>query len=641
MPSDRTLTPAHVLAVFAEPLVSGRKCALVGVDDGSVGELLSRLGARLLHHYDPRVEPATTRREPTRVPVFPFRAGDLGARDHAFDVVIAPDLAALGEPEAALAQIRRLLGVDGVALIACRNEDVRTPWTHAPDSIAKPPSYGEFYDLCTLQFGEVRMLGAAPFAAYAVAEFAPEDEPQVAFDASLVDAPDAPEWFVAIASQSPVTDLEAYEVLQIPRNAVYTQSTGQSAVIEQKLKEAEARAGEEYVRAERLATDLRRESEESRKLRERTARLAKDVEEKQKLDETALAKNKAEQNTLQARIVELEAQLIEARTQLATPRTVATDVSKVQQERDRFAAEVANLRQSAQQLTAARDEAARRLQDRERELEASLMRAKMLEDRLAEELAQSSVSAQEETETIAKLTERAALAEALATRLGAELSSIQATIEEDVQTLERALRDRGEELRAAKIELVRRERLVRELVGQIEDSQRGEVAIQTPVAAVRPEVLEQLDLARRELAGLVEEIRLRDRAIEEARVSLAKAQTALESERAKTETLARDAARREAALQTASWRIAELEKLSVGPEPTAGETNHEDRKRLESELDALRRALAQEHARSQELARRLEVSGGDAAELTRALARLSEREALIAQLSAELAARRT
>ncbi|MEO7097366.1 MAG: hypothetical protein ABI175_29160, partial [Polyangiales bacterium] len=47
-------TPGGVLAVYAEPLVVGRRVALVGIGDDSLVETLQSLGARLLYVYDPR-----------------------------------------------------------------------------------------------------------------------------------------------------------------------------------------------------------------------------------------------------------------------------------------------------------------------------------------------------------------------------------------------------------------------------------------------------------------------------------------------------------------------------------------------------------------------------------------------------------
>jgi predicted transcriptional regulator len=613
------VNPAHVLAVYAEPLVDGRRVALLGPEDPSLVEAVLSLGARLVYVYDPRPKTEGVRRgNDARVTIAPLRAGDLGVREGAFDAVIAPDLSLLGDGEAALAYVRRLVGSTGVALVGCRNRDAAAPWTRTEEG-APAPSYTEFYDLCSLQFSEVKMVGVAPFAAYAVAEFAPDREPSIAFDASLITAPDPPEWFVAIASQKSDIALEAYEIVQLPREAVISADgpvtdSGEVASLsarltasEQKCQQAEARAGEESLRAERAIAELRTQSDELRKLREKSTRHAKELEDERRVRQQAeaelgAAKKNPELSQLRERTLALEAALIEARTQLATPRTPQVD-PRVREERDALANEVAKLRH--------------RLGEREKELEAIVGRGRALEDRLAEQLAQATREGEER---------------ASSTKLAAELEALQATHEQDVAALETALRARGEELRLARTELARRERMVRELVARVE---AGGIVLAPPAVTESKEMLEQLAVARQELATLVDEVRRRDRVLAEARTAFETLRRDLEIERGKTEQLARDAARREAALQTASWRIAELEKLGG-----AGETPDDARIRLESEIDALRRALAQEHQRASELERRLGTGPTGDAELARIEQRLREREGLIAQLSAELAARR-
>src|SRR5436853_6612954 len=107
-------TPADVLAIYAEPLVSGRRVALVGVGDDALIENILELGARLLYVYDPRPGIVPSRATGDgRVTILPLRAGELGVRDGAFDVALIPDLALLGDREAALAHVRRLVGTSG------------------------------------------------------------------------------------------------------------------------------------------------------------------------------------------------------------------------------------------------------------------------------------------------------------------------------------------------------------------------------------------------------------------------------------------------------------------------------------------------------------------------------------------------
>jgi len=630
------VSPAHVLSVYAEPLVTNRRVALLAPENASLTDALLALGARLLYVYDPREGAAPHRGSDPRVTIAPLRAGDLGVREGAFDVALVPDLTLLGDPESALAYVRRLVGNNGVALIASRNRDAGAAWARAPEG-GPAPSYTDLYDLCALQFAEVRMAGVAPFAAYAIAEFAPDREPSIAFDASLVSSAEPPEWFLAVASQSEVTALEAYEIIQIPRDALLLEEAPaesepatdpgefdalqkQVLVLDHKRQEAEARAGEEVLRAERLNNDLRTQTEELRKLREKFQKTQKELEDERRAKQRVESELRSpEIAQLRERVLALEAELIEARTQLATPRAAPVD-PRVQQERDALANEVNTLRTALQQAKGTIEDLRHRLVERDRELDATLKHAKGLEDRLAENLAVADERAQ--------LAEHVRVADTVAERLRQELGSLQTTHEEDVASLEGALRAAGEQLRIANVELLRRERMIRDLVAQIEEGTPG----MTPAivaAEPPPELIEELGLARRELSTLVEEVRRRDRAVAETRSALEAARRDVENERAKTEQLARDAARREAALQTASWKIAELEAMRSEPPPAAAE--------VESELDALRRALQQEHARVEALER--ELASATEAGSGELRARLQEQEALIKQLSAELAQR--
>jgi len=663
------VSPAHVLAVYAEPLIAGRRVAVLAPEDPSLLDAILALGARLLYVYDPRPSVEAPKRgiDP-RITIAPLRAGDLGVREGAFDLALVPDLGMLGDAEAALAYVRRLVGPTGVALVASRNREAGPAWTRAREG-SPAPSYTEFYDLCALQFAEVRMAGVAAFAAYAIAEFAPEREPSIAFDASLVATPEPPEWFVAVAAQSSVAALEAYEIIQIPRDEIAVEAGTdpgeldalrlQIVAADQKRQEAEARAGEESLRAERSANELRSQHDELRKLRDKAQRVGKELEDERRARERIAielgsARHNPELAQLRERTLALEAELIEARTQLATPRAAAID-PRVQQERDALAAEVVSLRAAVHQAQAANEDQKQRIVDRERELSsraselvtrdrelatalavrerelaAAIGRARELQGQLADATRREE-SAAANASSIEAAQERIAKAETMAVRYRQELEAIASTHEHDVASLEAALRTAGEELRQARIELVRRERMIRELVAQVEE---GGLPLPVPTRVVEPppELLQELELARRELATLVTEIRRRDRLVDETRTALEVARRDVEIERARTESLARDAARREAALQTASWRIAELEKLGADAEPV-GDAD-EQRVAVNAELDALRRALTQAQDRIEQLERELGTAPSDDVR-----ARLQQQEALIAQLSAELSQR--
>lgn len=354
------LHPSIVLPAYVEPLIRGRRVAVLGDATVGLAEELTQRGARLVHAYDP--DPARAAEALARLPggrthqiSFAVLAGDLGVRDGAFDAVIVPDLSIFPDPTELMRRVRKLCAASGVAVIVAPN--VRTgarlllpeaPAGKAPRS-KTPPGYYELYDLVSLQFPKVRMVGQAPFVGYTVADFAPGSEPEVSVDTSLLTASEEPEYFIAVAGERTVA-LEAYTVIELPwaevnvaaataadpvadardaaareeerlaltearaRLALVTaeldkireqhQSEGRDAqskastaaalsarvveleltgeAREGRLRELEGRSGDNHVRAERLANQIRDMEEELRRQRDRGTRLTKQLDDEKK-----------------------------------------------------------------------------------------------------------------------------------------------------------------------------------------------------------------------------------------------------------------------------------------------------------------------------------------------------------------------
>ncbi|MFO0761202.1 MAG: hypothetical protein U0359_32285 [Byssovorax sp.] len=345
--------PSIVLAAVLEPLVSGRRVAVLGDATTGLAVELGERGARLVHAYDPdpaRAAEALAKVSPGRhSPVSYARlTDDLGVRDGAFDVVIVPDLALFADPADVLRKTRKLCAPAGAAVVGARNtkaEGRRLLAAREGAAASTPPSYYELYDLVSLQFAKVRMVGQAPFVGYTVADFAAGDDLSVSVDTSLLTASEEPEHFLAIASDRSVA-FEAYTVVGLPwpevaqglaagagearrddeRLALTEAQTkilvltaeleqlrdrqrsetearaGTSAALsarvveleqeiagrEGRLRETEGRAGDNHVRAERLAHQIRDLEEELRRQRERGTRLTK------QLDDEKRARTKAE-----------------------------------------------------------------------------------------------------------------------------------------------------------------------------------------------------------------------------------------------------------------------------------------------------------------------------------------------------------
>ena len=88
----------------------------------------------------------------------------------------------------------------------------------ANDASAGPgetvPTYYELFDLASLQFAKVRMIGQAPFVGYTVADFAPNGDPDVSVDTSLLASSEEPEHFIAIASDRALS-LDPFTVVDL------------------------------------------------------------------------------------------------------------------------------------------------------------------------------------------------------------------------------------------------------------------------------------------------------------------------------------------------------------------------------------------------------------------------------------------
>ncbi len=232
-PSDSTRRNASIaLAPYVEALVVGKRVAVLGDVTLNLAEELASRGARLVHAYDPessRVAEALARRAPAfgspaagrpggRGVVHALLSDDLGVRDGAFDAVLIPDLSLFSDRQEIVRRARKLVAKTGVVIARSPNPDAKRVWlrSEAKSGNGTPAlGYYEMFDLLSLQFPVVRMVGQAPFFGYALVDFAPTKEPDVSFDASLMLGTEEPESFVAIASDRHVA-IDPYVVIELP-----------------------------------------------------------------------------------------------------------------------------------------------------------------------------------------------------------------------------------------------------------------------------------------------------------------------------------------------------------------------------------------------------------------------------------------
>jgi len=176
---------------------------------------------------------------------------------------------------------------------------------------------------------------------------------------------------------------------------------------------------------------------------------------------------------------------------------------------------------------------------------------------------------------------------------------------------EEVLRDRAQAMRALEVELVRRERMVRELIDAIEETGQA-VAGPPPHRARDPEKEATPGYAAHPppLVPPPSPVSHSEREVSPEYAALVEANAQL---RQKLDALALDLARREGEAQASAWAIAELERRletqsakappladsRAGEATTPSDTDDSEAKRLLAaaldELDVLRRALAQEH----------------------------------------------
>jgi len=465
---DTPVSPAQALCVYVEPLVSGRRVVVVGDPSKGLGERLLQLGARAVHVYHRNRDVALASQLDVRgLTVRELPTGDFDVRDGAFDVALIPDLGSVDERGDLLVRVRRLVARGGAALVGAVNPAGRGDLVV---SGFRPLDYYELYDRVALQFSHVRMIAQVPFAGVALADLGLEGvAPEVSVDTQLAGDPEAPEWFFALASQDEIR-LADYAIVQLPNAAVHA-SRGDAEVpgertrvalaeaqlratlleaqlddlrakaqhgavgvdqterlveLEQRLvveadrlRDAEARAGEQYVRAERLANEDRELASELQRQRNRANALegalggaeaalgalrgrAADAEEKLEVREAQLALALANLERARQSVAEAEDELERAESTDTRAEALAAEVALLS---EGHGADVAQLEEALRERARAVRELEHEAVRRERiiqELLAALEEAKSqpIEDVDAQTAARDAMIARGESEAL-------------------------------------------------------------------------------------------------------------------------------------------------------------------------------------------------------------------------------------------------
>ena len=629
------------LCIYAESAlgVPGRRGLVIGAADAGLAERLLALGARSVHLFDPdaaRAEAAAQgeARRGLTIRVLDDRALDF--RDGAFDFALVAELAEVPSAALVLSQVRRILERSGSVLVRTR------------DAASGGIEYADLFDLVSLEFPYVAMIGEVPFGGVAFAELG-ADAPEVSVDSQLADTP-SPRAYLAFGSYEPRT-LDGYSIVQLPSTAlqadagngrsvpVYADSQGDSQAGEtasmladaaELVLDARARELEDAETVARLTGEIYALREELDREGEKGMRLAMELETAQRKLETTQRQVETEKRHVEGAQRQIEAAHRQAE---GAQRQVEAAQRQIEAEKRTAETRIGEAMQASQEASIALQ--VRLAADLEEKLQA--MELDMV-GRLAETEAQL-LSQDEQVVRLSKdlidakkrlevPTVEARVAEDLAARL-AQTERKFAAVEHDlgqlagehvaeVSSLEAQLLDRARMLKAQDHELARRATMVEDLLSALEEAAVGaEVVLPERPAQEDARLLEMkrrldemaIEAARREAelearSWRISELDLqRQLAVESAAEAEAKRKVALaaaeeaEAKQKQALAVAEEAeVKRKLALsaaEKAQAKASEKPPTAVHAEPPALPLAVE---KLEEELFALRQALVQEHA---------------------------------------------
>jgi hypothetical protein len=637
--------PQHALAIYAESLAAGARVAVFGDASLGLGAKLAELGARAVHFWDPDTGRARdeAERSPRGVTIRAYSEQDADMRP--IDLAIVADLGLFDDPSAIVRRVRRMVGEEGVAIIAARSaESARDRAPALAVKASRSFDYYVLFDLVAPEFDSVRMVAQLPFYGVALVELGDEDEaPGVSVDTQLGDSGRPPEAFVVVASQRGAR-LEPYTIVQlsgvsgsVDREESPDDAPPARVLVEQEQERAaeqERVAGRERERAaeqeqERVAGRERERAAEQEHVAGRERQRAAELEQERTIGrererafeqeqqraagrERQLAAEKAAAEA--ARAADREA-LVQAqlRTELLTGQL--DDLRRRLAEGERAAGSVAALEEALRARTAHAADLESAFSARSREL--AELSSEVEEVRAAAEAGRIAAA------QVAEVALRSDRAERRVAVLEQELAAGVGTQSKELADLEGVLRERSGAVRSLEAELARREQIVRDLVGTLEELE----ARSTEAAQTKPEVFARQDgqVVSSPAAGLAEALA--------ASAALGEENARL---RAQLDLLALDLARREGEAQATAWQVTELERrLALVAEaparPPSGPGTDRQLTDALDQLDALRAALAQEHEA------RARAESGE--ELTRAQAEIQRQAVLMEQLVRELGSR--
>ncbi len=417
--------PQHALAVYAESLAAGARVAVFGDSSLGLAARLAELGARAVHLWDPDAARAQAEgaRAPQGVTIRGYEEQEADLRP--IDLAIVADLGLFHDPSAIVRRVRRMVGEEGVAILSAKSAessrdaaDVREAPIGFGARESRSFDYYDLFDLVAPEFESVRMIAQMPFHGVALVELGGEDEPGVTVDTQLGETGGPPDGFVVVASQRGAS-LEPYTIVQLPPAAARPEpdAGADEAAARVRAAEREEQAAVRAAAAERAAMEAARAA-----------------------DRDALAQ-------AQLRTELLAGQLEDLRRRLAEGERASEAVSALEEALRARSTHVLEIESSF---------AARGRQLAELSSEVEEMRAAAEAGRIA--------AAQ--VEEVALRSDRA---ERRVAALEQELAMGGETQSKELADMEGVLRERAQAVRALEVELARRDQMVRDLVGTLEE----------------------------------------------------------------------------------------------------------------------------------------------------------------------------
>jgi hypothetical protein len=520
---------------YAETLLARRRVGLVGRGAAAIAERVATTEPRHIVAFDPDVHASFDALRPAVTTVRPLPELSSALRPGALDVIFVLDVRDVLPLANFLPVARRLLTPQGLLLahapvLEDASSHVEGKGAASVRHPAGAPSFEELFELFSLQFEEVRVLGVLPFYARALVELGVED-PDVSVDTQGVSTPASPDAYLVCASPAAL-ELESYAIIQedapdvllaalerlpvdrgssdeasLPREPAPPNldavNAARIAALEASLEDARTQ-----LRQAELARERDRDDPEKRALQERL----REAESRLRIYGAEAHQQSAENERLRDALREREREVTDLRAHIERAAEVegrdGRDGKDASADREAVARE-AKVREEYTQMLETRE--VEYLRDREH-AKSELARAQSELTRAQSELARAQSELEEvrgaltqrdaETEAVVAATREATRAEAMAAQREALVAAKAdaSLLTDELLALEAKLADLGARLQERDAEVRKRGRLVEELVARL--SGRDGAVASPPAADLAPQLealAHKLTLAHGEL----------------------------------------------------------------------------------------------------------------------------------------------